>query len=85
MYHVLNNCAGAGGNGNGLNMNRKLIYEFFPPPAPRSNAFADLFCIDISVGDSVSLNETSPTICSGTRLVSITQICPVFNSIYSET
>jgi len=38
MYHVLYNCAGAGGNGNGLNMNRKLIYEFFPPPAPWSHA-----------------------------------------------
>jgi len=38
MYHVLNNCAGAGGNGNGLNTNRKLIYEFVLPPAPRSHA-----------------------------------------------
>jgi hypothetical protein len=38
MYHILNICAGAGGNGNGLNMNRKLLDEFFPPPAPRSHA-----------------------------------------------
>jgi len=38
MYHILNICAEAGGNGNGFNMNRKLIYEFFPPPAPRSHA-----------------------------------------------
>jgi len=36
MYHVLSNSAGAGGNGNGFNMNRKLICEFFPPPAPQS-------------------------------------------------
>ena len=27
----------SGGNGNGLNTNWKLIYEFYPPPAPRSH------------------------------------------------
>jgi len=37
MYHVLNNCAGVGGNGNGFIMNLKLIYKFFPPPAPQSH------------------------------------------------
>jgi len=37
MYHVLNNSAGVGGNGTGFNIKQKLIYEFFPPPAPRSH------------------------------------------------
>jgi len=37
MYHVLNNCAVVGGNGNGFDMSRRLISEFFPPPAPRSH------------------------------------------------
>jgi len=35
---MFNNCAGVGRNGSVLNMNRKLIHEFFPPPALRSHA-----------------------------------------------
>jgi len=45
MYHILNICAGAGGNGNGFNMNQKLIYELFPPPAPRSHANTNQFSL----------------------------------------
>jgi len=35
--HISSNCAGVGGNGNGLNMSRKPITEFFKHPVPQSD------------------------------------------------
>jgi len=62
MYHILNICAGAGGNGNGSNMNRKLIYEFFPPPAPGSHANTYRFSLFSTLLLSRRTRPLSPTL-----------------------